>query len=417
MSQGNDEWNVERLIPGGEGFLKLPDGRAAFVPGGMPGDVVRPDRLTKKKSWVRARAWELVRPSPDRVAPGCPHHAICGGCDWMVLPYAKQLEHKAGLLREALTRTGGLSELPDFEVQPSPQALGYRSRLRLHVSDRRLGFHGRGSHKLAAVDSCLVASSELNAALSRVQRVLEREAHALDGVREVELRGGAPRTLLRLVMEDGKGDVDELRRLLPELELVVAGSRADRSWMQRWSLDAKSELAAPAAAFTQVNWAVNRQLIASVVAGAVARELSSFCDLYCGAGNFTLPLLGAGLSGVGVEKSQAAIDAARDQALRQGLEVELHADDVARQARRWAAQRRSWDLLLLDPPRSGARDVLPDALPLTRRWLSMVSCDPVTLARDVRWLLGAGFQLRELQAFDMFPQTHHVETLVWLEKA
>ena len=171
---------------------------------------------------------------------------------------------------------------------------------------------------------------------------------------------------------------------------------------------------APPGAFTQVNWEVNRALVDAVVQGALRRRASSFADLYSGSGNFSLPLLRAGLSGKGVEVSAASIECAQRAAREQGLGGEFFAGDVGRVAARWATAGQRYDLVVLDPPRAGAKEALDSVVRLAGRAVVLIACDPVTFARDLRVLMDRGLVLEEVRAFDMFPQTHHVECLAWL---
>ncbi len=166
--------------------------------------------------------------------------------------------------------------------------------------------------------------------------------------------------------------------------------------------------------FVQVNWAVNLELVSALVEGARERGIASFVELYAGAGNFTLPLLRAGLTGVAIEHAGASIRAARRAARAQGMSDDAFvAGDAPRELERRAKQKP--DLVLLDPPRTGAREAVKPLLALGPRFIAFCACDPVTLARDVK-MLAAAYALDSVTAFDMFPHTHHVETLLWLRR-
>jgi 23S rRNA (uracil1939-C5)-methyltransferase len=176
------------------------------------------------------------------------------------------------------------------------------------------------------------------------------------------------------------------------------------------------ELRAPAHAFTQVNWPVNRALVQAVLDAAAQRSVRTFLDLYCGAGNFSLPLLARGLKGVGIESSKEAIAAAKRAASAHQLSfARFIAGDVQRALAKLPRAER-FDLVVLDPPRSGAREILPEILRLAPPHIAYCACDPVTQARDLRALCDAGYSLVEVTGFDMFPQTHHFESLVWLSR-
>lgn len=421
-SPASEAWTVERLAPGGIGFLKLPDGRAAFVPGGMPGDTLRPLQITDHRSYVRAERWELLTPSPDRVAPGCPHAADCGGCDLMELAGPAQRQAKADMLRQALTRTGGFRTLPELDVLSAGASLGYRLRLRLHVDESgTIGLLARGSHRVVPIGGCAVSDPAINRALEGLRRAAPPEP--LRELGEIELRA-SPRGegVLAILHRRHPGElapalraaVDALRR---EMDVHVEGEPFEIERAQRFELASGVELLAPPEAFTQVNWAVNERLVEAVVAGAEARQVESFLELFCGVGNFSLPLLAAGKRGRSVERSAVAIDAARRAARQRGLpEDGFVAGDAERELRRQMSRSSRVDLLLLDPPRRGAPELMRRVAALKPSFVAYVACDPVTLARDLRKLASSGYRLEALEAFDMFPHTHHVETLAWMRR-
>jgi 23S rRNA (uracil1939-C5)-methyltransferase len=187
---------------------------------------------------------------------------------------------------------------------------------------------------------------------------------------------------------------------------------------QRYPLPGGVELWAPPSAFTQVNWAVNVELVRSVVARATSLGLRRFFDLYCGAGNFALPLLRAGLSGVAIDQSADAVDAARRAARAQQLDQGLfQSGDVLELLGALGARGERCELAVLDPPRAGARAIAPLVAALAPRACALCACDPATAARDIATLEKAGYRLTSIEGFDMFPQTHHVELCAWLERS
>jgi 23S rRNA (uracil1939-C5)-methyltransferase len=416
-----EEWIILRLVPGGDGLTRLADGRIGFASGALPGDRIHPIAIDDRKSYVRATRWQLLEAGPDRVAPACPVADRCGGCDWMGLSRSAELRDKARVLREALVRTGGFSELPvELPLVQVGSELGYRNRLRLHVDAvGRIGLFSRASHELVEIPGCKVSDPEIDRTLERLRQVGKRHPHALAALKEIEIRiapAGA-RVAIRL-HADERSDGCVLESMIAELSQSVSVSvagRADTAEEQRFPLPGGVELAAPPAAFTQVNWGVNHELVTAIVAGARQRGARSFLDLYAGAGNFTLPLLAAGLSGVAIDHTADAIQSAEQSARAQGLTGGTFlAGDVGARVRRLAQLRRRFDLLVLDPPRSGARDVLPWVIELRPAAIAICSCDPVTLARDLKTLARAGWALESVTGFDMFPRTHHVEALAWM---
>lgn len=423
-ADAGDEWTIEKLVPGGDGFTRLADGRSAFAAGALPGDRIRPRSVENHASYLRATSWELIEPSVDRVPVDCASAHECGGCDWMTLSRDAELRAKVALLTEALRRVGGQRELPISVVPISAgPALGYRGRLRVHVdADGRLGLYARGSRQLVVIPTCAVARTEINQALARVRELGERHEGSLRAFSEIELRhaplGPAVSVWLQPRVSPGQLPRAFLDALSREYAVHISGQPAPASGAaQRWPLPGGVELSAPPGAFTQVNWAVNERLVEFVVEGALRRGARTFCDLYCGAGNFSLPLLAAGLAGVAIEADGPAIVAARGQAESKGLDAtSFRAGRVEAVVERLVREGQRYDCVLIDPPRAGAKAVMSSAARLARRQLVLIGCDPVTSARDLKLALEQGFVLEEAVMFDMFPRTHHFETLLWLAR-
>jgi 23S rRNA (uracil1939-C5)-methyltransferase len=418
---GRECWDVEKLVPGGDGMARLPDGRIGFVSGGLPGDVILPTEVLTKKGYVRADAWSLVRPSEQRVAPACPIAERCGGCDWMALERRAQLEQKAAILKEALRRTGGFATLPPaISVVAAGPALGYRARVRFHVdADGTIGFFARRSHDLVEIDRCPVCRPEIDRALSLL-RTLDRSV--LRAFSSVEIRSTLEGSgaMLELELRPGFAVSEAARKALAGLSgdvTVSVAGQGGASSEQVLTLLGGVRVGAGPGVFTQVNPDVNALLVSEVVAGSRERRVERFCDLFAGVGNFALPLLAAGMSGVAVELDARAVESARRAAREAGLPADVFvAEDAARFLAGLGRREPPFDLVILDPPRRGAKDVLELVVRAAPRHIAMCSCDPVTLARDLATLVRSGFELDSVRGFDMFPQTHHIEALAWMER-
>jgi len=423
----HNPWVIERLVPGGQGFARLDDGQVGFVAGALPGDHIAPTQIDERRGYRRAVRWTLVKPASERVVPPCSIASSCGGCDLMHLARPAQLSSKSEMLREALLRTGGFHELPD----PLPMVsvgsdLGYRNRLRLHIAPTgQMGLYARGSHELVEVPECRVSNQELNAALARMRDVTETSRSALAQFSEVEIRvaPGGPRVLLLLWPRGRRLPLRLAARTLVQtlkasFAVVVVGHAGGEHYEdQRWPLPEGTELCVPPAGFAQINWQVNIEIVRRVLRDVKARSITSFLELYSGAGNFTLPLAAAGLSGVAIEKNVAAIEALRRAATRARVStIELVVGNVEHELERFLGERRAFDLVLLNPPRSGARRVLPQVARFSPEYIAICSCDPVTLARDLRTLAELGYSLQSVTGFDMFPHTHHVEALAFMRR-
>ena len=419
----HDEWHIERMVPGGDGFVRLPDGRIGFCADTAPGDRVEVLDVEDHRSYLRATRFALLAPGPGRVEPPCPAAHTCGGCDWMHLSRETELEQKGRMLREALARTGGFHELPSsLPVVSAGSPERYRGRLRLHVDrEGHLGLFAKASHELVEVESCLVAHEEVERAFLEVRKIAQEFPGALAHFTELDVRVApeGPRIVLSFKRRDDRPTGGErfLAALSSRFVVTVVGEASDAD-DQRFPLPGGISLTAPPQAFTQVNWAVNEKLVQAVVEGARERGAKRFCDLYCGAGNFALPLFAAGLTGVGVDRGGAGIRAARNAAASQGQPASaFFAGDVRRILPELVRRGERFDLLVMDPPRTGIRDVLHEVAGLGAPHVAVVSCDPVTLARDLKGLRKAGYALASVTGFDMFPHTHHLEALAWLSRA
>jgi 23S rRNA (uracil1939-C5)-methyltransferase len=412
---------VEKLIPEGKALGRLSDGRVVITSGAVPGDRIGLDAVSESKGLVKARRYRLLTVSPLRIEPICELADRCGGCDWMMLSIEEQRRQKLEILKEALLRTGKIDwRARPLELTAGERALGYRGRVRLQIEGGRIGFHQRGSHELVEPEHCAVSTDAINAALREIRELARLHARALDAFCWLEVREATDGTLSVLLEPQPKSSPRESGLWLEALRarFVVAVGGADgtnRELWQRFQLTDDTFMLSSPLGFVQVNWEVNRALIARVLEGAAARGIRSFLDAYAGSGNFTLPLLRRGLEGVAVESNASAVAPLREAARRQGLDDSgFVIADAAAYARALERQARRFDLVLADPPRAGLAAGLEPLARLARGWFVMCSCNPVTLARDLGRLVALGFELEELRAFDMFPQTHHLETLAWL---
>lgn len=385
---------VEDLAAGGRGVARLADGRTVFVPGAFPGDVVRIKRGLLHASYVEARDIDLLEPSLERQVPVCADAGRCGGCDWMALPLPVQRRHKLSILRQSLQRVGRVApERLQYDLPIAAGAgLGYRRRVRLHLEGRKLGFHSAASHTLVEVERCHVCAPELWQIVTQLRALLADDTlaeSALADVADIEVRwlDQAERPAVHLGLRPGAREPKELSRRLAEFADVEG------------------------AEFAQVNAEVNRHLLDRVLGIAKATGARTALDVYCGSGNFALPLGRMGVETLGVEGNREAVRRARREASAEGLAVSFKGGDAEVLLSELAAQNRTFDLVVLDPPRQGAKGLGALLAKLCGSALVMISCDPVTLARDVADLEKCGLRLTTTMLLDMFPQTHHIESL------
>lgn len=410
---------ITRLAGGGDGVGRL-GGKVIFVPLTAPGDVCAVALVEERPAFLRGRLLGLESPSPHRVAPRCPLFGVCGGCAWQHVAPALQREAKRSIVEDALARIGHLEHPPVPETVPSPAAYGYRHRVRLHVAAHRgrarFGFYRPGSRDLVPAAGCPVLHPALERLLPLLGEAGRRRPELFARCSEVRAdtdyrgalvrlallpRHGPPRAFPREALD---GLVDTADRGTPEF---LAGPAADRPL--RLGPEAGA-LETTGAAFTQVNLEQNRALVRVALDGAAPRAGEEVLDLFCGLGNLSLPAAARGAVVLGVDRDAAAVRQAVANALRLGLDAVFRAGDAAAEARRLAAEGRRFGLVLLNPPRTGARETV--AIPaLAPSRVLMVSCDPATFARDAALLCEGGYRLSAVQPLDLFPQTAHVETV------
>lgn len=428
---------IESLAYGGDGVGHLEDGRAAFVRGSCPGDRVKIAVAESHDRFVRADVEEVLTPSPDRVEPPCPYFGACGGCQWQHVSYERQLAAKREAVVEALRRIGKVAAVEDL-VLPARQSkdqYGYRNKIELVVDPAQpritLGYHRIGSGEVVGVDRCLLLPKRFQSAPKALSGALRYLAGESDlGITRVGIRvarntrdleialwtppGAFPRAAAARVLSQALPltslvrvlHADEGARSTVKKVEVLSGKGL---WRERL---AEFGYAVSAPSFFQTNTHVAEALVALVLADLEPDGTDRVLDLYAGVGTFTLPLA---LRAGEVAAVEAAGSAVRD--LRRNLESNaLGADVVGGDAGREISGLGRFDLVVVDPPRSGlGADVLA-ALGRSRpRVLSYVSCDPATLARDASRLRDLSYDLKSATPIDLFPQTFHVETVARFE--
>jgi len=342
----------------------------------------------------------------------------------MALGHAAQRAEKLRRFSEHW-RAAGLPPVPLAWVLSDDAPVGYRNRVRCQVApDGLVRFFNPEK-----IDACPVLEPSVRAGIELAKRVAREHPAAMSHFASLEVRGydssgaGAVNYRPRLapaarseVSADFASARAELRSAWPA-PWLVAGLDDDAPACQRWTLASDAWALVPVDAFMQVNTRVNRLLVDHVRSGIAARGARSFADLFMGAGNFALPLLAAGLEGYAVEAHAGAVRAATRAAQAQGFGFVLaEAGDAASSANRWLGQGIGVDVVVADPPRAGLGSALLATARLARSQVVLCSCHVRSLGRDVAELLGAGFRVEQVALFDMFPQTPHVESVVWLER-
>jgi 23S rRNA (uracil-5-)-methyltransferase RumA len=439
---------------GGDAVFALEDGRVVFVPRGAPGDVADITLTGTVRGVLHGEIVALEKPGPGRSAPPCSFfRAGCGGCQWQQLSYDSQVEQKQQILQETLRRIGKLEDVPLLPPLAAPDPWHYRTAIQLHVNpEGQVAFAGIHSHDLIPIDSCPIADpllnrliAALNGALVRailrdrvaaIQTISARVATAEGEDRLLLLlrtRGGRTRSARRLI-EALRADLPEVAgaSLLDEPEEVAPARRRRAPVLQHLygepylahEVGGRRFYVGPLA-FFQVNAPQTERLVDMVRQIVAGEQPRGFLDLYCGVGLFARSVADLAGEVIGYEEQPEAISLAERaleyQALLQTGD-QANADTKVRFHRSSVETLRREDILgaqvvLLDPPRAGLPGQLIDSLiAAAPRCLIYVSCEPSSLARDLRRLTGAGWTLDSVQLLDMFPQTYHVESVSVLRR-
>lgn len=376
---------VEKIIPKGLGLAHA-DGLTIFVPLSAAGDRVRVRLGRIKGSIAQAEIEEVLEPSPDRITPPCPYFGRCGGCDFQQMNYEAQLAAKVGIIRDCLHRIGKIDWDAELPIVPSPQEFRYRSRAQWHIDRhrRRIGYFRRGTRDVIDIEQCPKLVDSLNVALADLRQNIEWE-NLWSDLSAVEAAAG----------DNGEVSVYSADALQPTHDITFTASGEEFSYS------------------AQCFFQGNQYLVDSLVDAAIGGASGGMAlDLYSGVGLFALPLARRFETVIGVEDNQRAVDYANRNAAKAGLgNLNFVTESVRTYLR--LADRGPVDFILLDPPRAGAEnDTIRNLIALSAPQISYVSCEPSILARDLRVFLAAGYAIDSITAFDLFPQTHHVETVV-----
>ena len=443
LDQSPKTVSINDLSHDGRGVARWPDGHAnagktVFVSGALPGETVSVQQTARSRHFDEARTLEVIEASPDRVVPRCPHFGVCGGCVLQHLAEDRQIAYKQQVLLDNLQRIGHVA--PASVLPPlRGDSWGYRRKGRFSVrrvekKDKTLvGFREQDPRFVADLHECHTVIPQIGERIAALSTLVD----GMDGRRDIPQ--------VEFIAGDGQEDVDGVALVFRHLQPL---SDADRAKLEAfgkqhrlaiflqpggidsvhalWPADPRLSFRIPRwdidfafrpLDFIQVNAGLNEKMIALALELLEVRPGERVLDLFCGLGNFTLPLARGAGHVVGVEGDAGLIRRARENAQRNDLgNVEFHAADLATDLSSQTWMKSGFDKLLLDPPRSGA-DVVLKQLPLKGlKRIVYVSCHPGSLARDAGHLVNErGWKLRAVGVMDMFPHTAHVESIALFE--
>lgn len=442
------QYKIEKFVHGGFGLSHDRDGRAFLIRGTIAGETVSAKIHQDKKNVAKGVTTHVIEASPERIEPPCPSYKHCGGCDFQHMAYSCQLQAKEEILRDLLLRNGHplLRQSANTLLLPplaSPQQFQYRQRIRLQVdSNGILGFYKHRSHSCVPIRSCLLANPRINQCLEEIRdnkrlytllphttsleilfdpntSTLTLLFHFKRKPRPADIKNGTSlalsNNLIKSVYFSGEdfaltqAHSGENKKSEPPLSLILPPIEpyTNKPLTLSWEVGG----------FCQVNIKQNLILIKTVLDFCAPEKTDTVLDLFCGMGNFSIPLAEMVQSVVGIEGQGSSIRCARRNSTSAAqTNTEFIKSPIHTACKNLIATNRQFDIVVIDPPRQGIPDLAADLSDLCKSKLIYISCDPATLCRDLAQLLEENFIIRKIQAVDMFPQTHHIESICLLEK-
>ncbi len=425
---------IESLAHDGRGVAHV-EGKVIFIDEALPGEEVEFIYTDSRKDFAEGKVVKLFNRSADRVDALCAHYGVCGGCSFQHVESSAQIRIKQELLIDQFKRIGKV-EIPELWQPLIGPHWGYRSKARMGVKyvekkNRVLvGFRERRHPYLAEIESCVVMNPIVGTKLMALSDMIGGLT-IRDKIPQIEVAIGDDQCVLafRVLEPPTDADKERMRDFSHQHELsiclqskgpdTIVPLDGEPEVMLTYALpDQGLEFKFKPAMFTQVNYQINKQMINRVLETLALTENDTVLDLFCGLGNFTLPMAKfAGLV-VGVEGDQPLVNHAKENARHNGIEnVEFHAADLSKDISEQPWANRKYNKIMLDPSRAGASDVLQHFKQWQPEQIVYVSCNPSTLARDAGILVNElGYKLVKAGVMDMFPQTGHVESMALFER-
>jgi 23S rRNA (uracil1939-C5)-methyltransferase len=401
------EVTLTTLTYGGEAMGRLPDGRAVFVPFGLPNERVRVRLTEEKKGFARGEIVEFLETSAERIEARCIHFSKCGGCHYQNLSYEDQLKAKTDILRDQLKRIGKIENPPVTSMVASDRAWNYRNHLQFHLTEEgKLGFVNARGRAVMPILECHLPETGIQSFWP------ELHFESKSDVDRVSMRSGLDEELL-VILESETTDMPELEieadvsivHMYEDHTAVIAGQ--DHLTIRVLEKD----FHVSAASFFQVNTGMAEKMIEHLQSSLPVSLSTTLLDVYCGAGLFSRFFAPVCKQVIGIESSESACE---DFAINldEFENVDLYEGPAEEILPGLVGKFEGPLCMIVDPPRAGIEKHALDAIiNIKPQVIAYVSCDPSTLARDAARLINAGYRLEEVTPFDLFPQTYHIESV------
>lgn len=409
---------IEKIAFGGYGIGRV-DGKIVFVDRVIPGELAEVEIIRDKRSYSKAKLIEVLKESEIREDPQCPVFDRCGGCQFQHIEYSEQLKIKQQIFAETLERLGRLKNLKILPIISSSRPYGYRSKLGLSIwfehNSYSVGYHLEGSSEKLPIDRCPIASEGVNKLLSGLSNYFNNLEFF--GTNEFRLHITEDEGIF-ITATSKDGSVLDLTKVLVNNDEELPGlfnNKYEREFC--FDILGVTFFSVPSV-FLQANKYINEKMIETVNKWTLVSANRNVLDLFCGIGNFTLHLAKNSKFVLGIDNSKKAIRLAKKNAqINNCSNIKFKKKDCKDALTDMVNAKAKFDFVLIDPPRQGAINIIPELIELSPEKIIYVSCYPPTLARDLKALNGSGYRVSKIQCFDMLPQTYHIESLTLLQRA
>jgi len=421
--------HIESLSHDGKGIAHI-NNKVIFLKNALPNEEVSFNYTSRRNKYNIGEVVEVLKSSPDRVSPICKHYEICGGCSLQHLDHQKQISFKTSVLQEQLKHIGGLETNNILPAIVGPTS-GYRNKARLsvkHVQKKQktlVGFHEKNGIYVTETEECPILHPSVGKKISLLAELISNLS-IYQQIPQIEIACGDDTTILvlRNLQNFSASDIELLKKFSDEHQLQIYSQSGGKETVKPIDsnqttpplvyklLDHGIKITFAPTDFTQINPIINAQMVNRVLELLDIQKNEKILDLFCGIGNFTLPIATKCGSVIGVEGSKSAIIQAKQNAENNNIEnVEFYCADLTKElsGSTWAQQQ--YDKILLDPPRTGALEICAQIKKFNAKKIVYVSCNPSTLARDAKEIVKHGYELQNVTLVDMYPHTSHMEII------
>ena len=417
----------DKIVSQGLCISRLENNKVLFIRGALPNETVKCRVLKETKSYVLSEVEEIIEPSILRRTPICSYANNCGGCGLAHSVYEYQLELKKEIVKDNLKRIAGI-KLSDIKIIPSDKSIGYRNRIRLQFKSKLgIGYFSQGTNYLIPIKKCFLARAPIRKLMPYIFSFFKEYKVDIKGQIELISPPKDTNVFCTISTNESKKAFKILEALIQN-GFIKGGALLSKKqifigeytlkWPYNINLrDLKKEffIETKPGSFSQVNWQQNLKVINKIIHEAENIVCNKVVDLYSGFGNISIPISLLGKEVISVEQNPLAIEALKENIKKLGIKnIKIKCDKAENYVKELIKNKKNIDLLILDPPRKGAKEVIKAIKNKRISHIFYLSCSPATFSRDIKTLLDYNYKIKEIIAYDFFPQTYHVETLIHL---